>query len=100
MRKGEITSVYCSNGIKEALQPQNVCFLSQVESLKERLEHTQQELAKSHDSNRDLKTKLQTVVREKDPGQVSTNFHFGVFFVVSFQTYECASGEMVKVVVL
>lgn len=43
---------------------------SQVESLKERLEHTQQELAKSHDSNRDLKTKLQTVVREKDPAQV------------------------------
>lgn len=42
----------------------------QVETLKEKLEHTQQELAKSHDSNRDLKTKLQTVVREKDSTQV------------------------------
>ncbi|XP_052819557.1 centromere-associated protein E-like isoform X4 [Mya arenaria] len=43
---------------------------NEVESLKERLEHTQQELVKSHDSNRDLKTKLQTVVREKDPSQL------------------------------
>lgn len=67
-----------------------MCFLSQVESLKERLEHTQQELAKSHDSNRDLKTKLQTVVREKDPGQVSTNFHFGLFLGLFFQKYQCA----------
>ena len=52
------------------MKPDQVASRSQVESLKERLEHTQQELAKSHDSNRDLKTKLQTVVREKDPSQV------------------------------
>ncbi|KAL4239345.1 hypothetical protein ACF0H5_000162 [Mactra antiquata] len=44
---------------------------NEVEALKERLEHTQQELVKSHDSNRDLKTKLQTVVREKDPSQIN-----------------------------
>jgi len=51
-----------------------------VESLKEQLEHTQQELAKSHDSNRDLKTKLQTVVREKDSTQVRFTFLlFGYF---------------------
>ena len=37
-----------------------------MESLKERLEHTEKELSKSHDSNRDLKSKLQTVVRDKD----------------------------------
>lgn len=53
------------------MKPKESDSCPQVESLKERLEHTQQELTKSHDSNRDLKTKLQTVVREKDPAQVS-----------------------------
>ncbi|XP_060582101.1 golgin subfamily A member 4-like isoform X4 [Ruditapes philippinarum] len=52
---------------------------NEVESLKERLEHTQQELAKSHDSNRDLKTKLQTVVREKDPSQTYVHSLCAVF---------------------
>jgi hypothetical protein len=62
-----------------AMKPDDKGSYPQVESLKERLEHTQQELAKSHDSNRDLKTKLQTVVREKESVQVCTKFSVGLF---------------------
>ncbi|KAJ8318268.1 hypothetical protein KUTeg_003359 [Tegillarca granosa] len=42
---------------------------TEVDSLKDQLEQSQQELVKMHESNRDLKTKLQTVVREKDLAQ-------------------------------
>ncbi|XP_069124825.1 uncharacterized protein [Argopecten irradians] len=45
---------------------------TEVDSLKEQLENTQKEMAKMHETNIDLKTRLQTIVREKDvsqPGQ-------------------------------
>lgn len=65
------------------MKPEESDSCLQVESLKERLEHTQQELTKSHDSNRDLKTKLQTVVREKDPAQVSC-FSLDIVYLLLF----------------
>lgn len=42
----------------------------QVDSLKDRLDEKHKELVKMHESNQDLKSRLQTVVREKDISQV------------------------------
>ncbi|XP_033738405.1 protein MLP1-like isoform X3 [Pecten maximus] len=45
---------------------------TEVDSLKEQLENTHKEMVKMHETNIDLKTRLQTIVREKDvsqPGQ-------------------------------
>ncbi|KAK3090806.1 hypothetical protein FSP39_014816 [Pinctada imbricata] len=45
---------------------------NEVDHLKEQLDSTQKELVKMHESNMDLKTRLQTAVREKDISQVTT----------------------------
>jgi hypothetical protein len=42
----------------------------QVDSLKDRLDEKHKELVKMQESNQDLKSRLQTVVREKDISQV------------------------------
>ncbi|XP_056020280.1 uncharacterized protein LOC125668582 isoform X6 [Ostrea edulis] len=45
---------------------------TEVDSLKDRLDEKHKELVKMHESNQDLKSRLQTVVREKDISQVTT----------------------------
>lgn len=42
----------------------------QVDSLKDQLDEKHKELVKMQESNQDLKSRLQTVVREKDISQV------------------------------
>ncbi|XP_022319320.2 uncharacterized protein LOC111122066 isoform X4 [Crassostrea virginica] len=46
--------------------------LSSVDSLKDQLDEKHKELVKMQESNQDLKSRLQTVVREKDISQVTT----------------------------
>lgn len=43
---------------------------TQVDSLKDQLDEKHKELVKMQESNQDLKSRLQTVVREKDISQV------------------------------